>query len=92
MEKMILYTVKYKKPGWLFWRSLKDVQADGFGIELKNRYFILKDDIRVELPGTLFFRFSRERFDLIQSIQAEAAEARKGPKDKGSGPKLTIVK
>ena len=88
MEKEILYTVKYKKPSWLFWRTLKNVQADG-STSGGGRYFILKDNSAVEIPGNFLLRFSPERYDLVQRNLKEGDPSEPKPDD---GPKLTIVK
>jgi hypothetical protein len=67
----MLYTVKYKKPQWWFWRKLKNVKGDGIvfggsGQAIPVRYFILMDESRVELPSSMMFRFDPDRFRMIQ--------------------------
>ena len=83
---MILYTVKYKKAHWLFWKTLKNVQADGHIPNLPTRYFILKDDSRVEIPIDFMFKFSKERFECFKDLEAKMAEESKVPEG------LTLVK
>jgi hypothetical protein len=36
------YTVKYRQPGQIFWRKIKNVKGDG--IEERLRYFTTDDD------------------------------------------------
>ena len=64
MDKM-KYTVKYKR--WLFWKTIKNVVADGY-IEDKNvRFFILEDGSSVEMDMTkIILTFSKEREDVIK--------------------------
>ena len=88
MEKEILYTVKYKKPSWLFWRTIKEVQADG-STASGGRYFILKDQSAIEVPGDFLFEFGKERYALVQRNRKEVDEPGKPDVD---GPRLTIVK
>jgi len=73
----MLYTVKYKKPGWLFWRKLKRVKGDGIVMETGNsRFFILDDETRIELPTKFIFKFDRERFFVIKQDMEEEARQR----------------
>lgn len=71
----MLYTVKYKKPGWVFWRRLEEVKADGV-IEMSNsRFFILDDETRIEIPTTFIFEFDKKRFYVSEAqIQREMDE------------------
>lgn len=72
--KTTTYTVKYKMPGWLFWRSLKNVSDDGILFQqvaggsgsLPMRYFHLIGGNRVELPMTMMFSFDPRRFQRIE--------------------------
>lgn len=68
----MLYTVKYKAPGWWFWRTLKNIKGDGImfgqgGQVVPSRYFILADESRVELPMSMMFRFGPGRFQAIEN-------------------------
>lgn len=69
---MTTYTVKYKRPGWTFWRRIKGVKGDGilFGgpgnQAVASRYFILSDDSRIELPISMMFQFDRYRCRMIE--------------------------
>ena len=79
------YTVKYKKVGDLFWRKIAKVKGDGFvenasirgetlGPNYSARWFILADESRVEIPCTdVMFKFSRDRFLLIQENMSKEA-------------------
>lgn len=62
---MILYIVKYKLPGQLFYNKIKKVKGDGIVEHGQSRYFILEDETRVEIPVTAEFIFSKERYSLI---------------------------
>lgn len=59
------YDVKYKSCHQWFWRKLKRVKADGIVENSGNRFFILYNEERVELPSSYEFRFAKERFNLI---------------------------
>ncbi len=67
------YTVKYKKPGWLFWLKIKNLKGDGilFGgpnnQTISSRYFILHDDSRIEMPINLMFKFDSSRCKMIDN-------------------------
>lgn len=68
---MTTYTVKYKKPGWLFWRKLKGIKGDGIlfgqnGQTVPVRYFILSDDSRIELPMSMMFKFDAYRCRAVE--------------------------
>lgn len=78
---MTLYTVKYKKPGWFFWRKIKNVKGDGilFGgpnnQAVPSRYFILSDDSRIEMPTGMIFKFDPYRCRVIEAnIRREAGK------------------
>ena len=62
---MTTYTVYYKKK--FIWRKLKNVKGDGIMVETsQNRFFILENEIRIELPITYEFKFSKERYYLMK--------------------------
>lgn len=71
------YSVKYKAPGWIFWRTIKNVKGDGIvegrTTTVQARYFILFDDTRIELPTSFMFRFDKDRCASIEkAIKREA--------------------
>jgi len=59
------YTVKFKELGTSIWRTIKDVVADDIivqdGTVLPVRVLILKSKIRMEVPMSCIFEFSKER-------------------------------
>jgi hypothetical protein len=83
MAKPIIYTVWYKKPGWWFWRKIKNVMWDGawwaapeVGNGMRSlqtlplRVFYLIDDSRIELPSDMMFKYDEKR---KQSIDADVS-------------------
>ncbi len=71
----MLYTVKYKSPGACFWRKVKRVKGDGIMPENGNRYLILNDDSRLEIPKRALIHFSRGRYEMIkQQMEKEAGQ------------------
>ncbi len=76
------YTVKYKKIGSFFWRTIKNVKGDGFiengyqfigmdkppvGTTKNIRWFILDDESRLEIPAdNTIFVFSKDRYFSIK--------------------------
>jgi hypothetical protein len=70
----MLYSVKYKKPGDWFFRTIKNVKGDGISEgSSRSRYFILHDETRIELPCSCHFIFSKGRFELIKSMMEQQA-------------------
>lgn len=72
----MFYSVKYRRKGQVFFRKLKNVEADGF---LENnaplRFFILADKGRVEIPIDAEFYFSKDRFLAIKArMESEAGQ------------------
>lgn len=58
----------------MFWRTINNVRGDGL-MENGNRYFILDDESRVEVPTTAVFWFSKERFISIKkNMEKEAGQ------------------
>jgi len=57
------YTVWYGKGR--FNHKLERVKGDGV-LDKDYRWFILDDETRIELPRTYCFKFSKERFLVIQ--------------------------
>lgn len=66
-----MYTVKYKT-AWL-WHTIKNVHGDGIMPENGNRYFILADESRIEIPAAAVFWFSKERFISIKKNMEKQA-------------------
>ena len=60
------YTVKYKLPGQLFWRTIKRVKGDGILENRAARFFQLDDETRIEIPVQARFIFGKERFLAIK--------------------------
>lgn len=70
----MLYSVKYKKAGQMFFRKIKYIKGDGICEGgTGSRYFILQDETRVELPCSCHFIFSKERFDAIRTMMEQQA-------------------
>jgi hypothetical protein len=66
------YSVKYKLPNQLFFRTIKNLIQDGYLDENKNiRYFISKDKKRYEIHATGIFEFSSSRSDYIEALNAK---------------------
>jgi len=59
------YTVKFKRPGGLFWRKLKGVKGDAIEEAINLRWFLTEDDNLYYIP--LFYEvvFSGERQAII---------------------------
>ena len=74
------YSVKYKKIGSIFWKTLKNIVGDGFVFtpntppDLNMRWFILEDESRIEIstPG-MIFKFSKERYYVIKKTMEKEA-------------------
>lgn len=78
----MLYSVSYKKPGALFWKTIKNVEGDlmladdrpgGSNHALPVRVLILADKTRIELPmNGVIIKFSPQRFyDSVKRAEAE---------------------
>jgi choline kinase len=66
------YSVKYKLPNQIFFRTIKNLIQDGYLDENKNiRYFISKDRKRYEIQATGMFEFSSSRADYIDILNAK---------------------
>ena len=72
----MIYSVKYKINGHLFYRKIRKVKGDGIMPENGNRFFILEDETRIEIPTRqTVFRFSPKRFMNIKTqMEKEAAQ------------------
>jgi choline kinase len=69
------YSVKYKLPNQIFFRTIKNLIQDGYLDENKNiRYFISKDRKRYEIQATGIFEFSSSRADYIEALNTKRAE------------------
>ena len=76
----MLYTVRYKKPGGIFWHKIKDVEGDTIietarGQALPVRAIFLANKTRLEIPMDCVIKFSRERFYNVQAnLEREASQ------------------
>lgn len=71
------YTVKYKRKGSFFWKTIKNVRADFVPTDLESvRVLILSDETRIEIPlRETEFWFSRDRFLSIKAkVDQEAGQ------------------
>ena len=68
---MLTFSVRYKKPGSLFWRNIDNITTDGITEGAQSRFFVLKDQTRIELPVSCHFIFGSERADLIEYLRRE---------------------
>lgn len=69
------YSLKYKRPGQWFWRTIKNVKGDSFvtdpGIVI-SRLIIDENEVRYEIPVDAVFVFSKNRFfSVLAKKQAE---------------------
>lgn len=66
--KKIVYSVKYKKAGSLFWKTIRNVISDeAYGNSLWSFITDNYEEIVIPTNGTEFV-FSKERHELILSI------------------------
>lgn len=72
---MILYTVLYRIIGKHKWSKLENVKGDGL-VENQNRFFILEDETRYEIPySNVEFKFSKERYlQIVERLSNEAGQ------------------
>lgn len=62
------YTVKYKR--FLFWKKIESIVADGYVEDRNVRFFILKDNTRIEISAdNTIFIFSPKREEAIKEGQ-----------------------
>lgn len=74
---MICYTVKYRKLGSWFWRTIKNVEGDALNQDGKRISFFKDDGTKIEIPiEGIELYFSKERFKAIQ-YQAEIESGQK---------------
>lgn len=71
----MLYTVKYRRKGQIFWRTIKNVKGDGFVTDpgiVVSRWFVQDDESRLEIPIDAEFIFSKNRFfSILQNKKKE---------------------
>ncbi len=71
------YTVKYKRAGAFFWKTIKNVKGDGYvengnGSTKNIRWFILSDESRLEMPADgIIFKYSKERYFSIKQYMEQ---------------------
>ena len=72
-----MYTVKYKKIGQVFWKTLKNIKGDGFLETNTHRFFITEDEERIEIPTKdIMFIFDSKRFlDIKKNMEKEVGQA-----------------
>jgi hypothetical protein len=65
-----MYNIKYKR--FLFWKTIRNVVADGYIDDREVRYFILEDNSIIEIStrGTMF-EFPPERSEVIKKNKQE---------------------
>lgn len=71
---MTSYTVQYRLSTSTFKKTIKNVVEDGLVDSNSSRYFITKDNCRIEVPLTAEFFFGSDRFDYIESMKARVEE------------------
>jgi len=77
----MLYTVKYRKPWWPFWRKIRRVKGDATYDKnarqfLPYRVLILDDETRLEMPHGLILKFHPDRFRSIhKSVDVDARQS-----------------
>jgi len=71
---MTSYTVHYRLSTSTFKKSIKNVVEDGLVDSNSSRYFITKDNHRIEVPLTAEFYFGPDRFAYIESMKAKVEE------------------
>jgi len=78
----MFYSVKYKRVGGVFWKTLKRVKGDGVvearkGSAIALRYFILEGETRIEIPtDSHIFKFDRGRFEAIkEKLESDAGQS-----------------
>ncbi len=72
---MILYTVLYRIIGKHKWSKLKNVKGDGI-LENQNRFFILENETRYEIPcPNVEFKFPKERYlSIVERMNNESGQ------------------
>jgi hypothetical protein len=62
---MLTYKVKYRLPGHLFYKTIKNVVEDDVFAEGRMRFFTTIEDKRFEIPTTAEFSYGKDRLTLI---------------------------
>ena len=62
---MLTYKVKYRLPGQLFFKTIRNVLEDDVFAEGRMRFFTTVNDERFEIPTTAEFYYSKDRLKLI---------------------------
>ena len=62
---MLTYKVKYRLPGQLLFKTIKNVVEDDVFAEGRMRFFTTVNDERIEIPTTAEFRYGKDRLTLI---------------------------
>ena len=62
---MLTYKVKYRLPGQVLYKTIKNVIEDDVFAEGRMRFFTTINDERIEIPTTAEFRYGRDRLTLI---------------------------
>ena len=62
---MLTYKVRYRLPGQLFYKIIKNVVEDDVFAEGRMRFFTTINDERIEVPTTAEFRYGKDRLTLI---------------------------
>ena len=62
---MLTYKVRYRLPGQLFYKTIKNVVEDDVFAEGRMRFFTTISDERIEIPTTAEFRYAKDRLTLI---------------------------
>lgn len=68
------YSVKYKLPGDIFFRTIKNVKGDSL-VENGNRLLITQDEERYEISKNSVIVFSKNRFfSILESKRNETGQ------------------
>ena len=62
---MLTYKVKYRLPGQVLYKTIKNVVEDDVFAEGRMRFFTTIHDERIEVPTTAEFRYGKDRLTLI---------------------------
>ena len=62
---MLTYKVKYRLPGQLLYKTIKNVVEDDVFAEGRMRFFTTINDERMEIPTTAEFYYGKDRLTLI---------------------------
>jgi len=62
---MLTYKVRYRLPGQLLFKTIKNVTEDDVFAEGRMRFFTTVNDERMEIPTTAEFKYGKDRLTLI---------------------------